>query len=104
MNKFTKFFKVAYEMDMVLRTDNTQSSFEHLWNNYACHILHYTVAHSLQSKEVQELLKPLFDDDLPNNQSGFEFETGMYKSKIWATLLFSFMLQKILLIFTASVH
>jgi len=90
-------------MDMVLRNENTQSSFEYLWNKYACHILRYTVAHSLRSKEVKEILKLLFEDDLPNNQYDFEFETGMYKSKIWATLLFVFMLQKISLILCTEV-
>lgn len=60
-------------MDTVCHTDRTISDFDENWSKYGSVISQYSMTHSFRSKEVKEALMPLIDDDLPDNQSVFEF-------------------------------
>ena len=64
-------------------TEKTLSNFEEVWGQYARTILRYSMPHSFRSKDIKEAILPLIDDDMPENQEGFEFGTLMEFSVVW---------------------
>ena len=64
-------------MDLVCHLEKTMSTFEENWNKYARIILLYSMSHSYRSKDVKEALLPLLDEEMPDNQCGYEIGTLM---------------------------
>ena len=68
---------------VVCHTEKTLSNFKEIWSKCARTILQYSMPHSFCSKDIKEALLPLLDDDLLDNQKGYEFGTLMEFCVVW---------------------